>query len=125
MGDWVCTLRRALSGCWVGSSLQGTEKLGDQQGRYCMGPHWRDEGWDLHGPVDGFEQFRKQNQWALLSPSLVQSKDEGGGARLGISQEESAPGLWNPPPPVPRVQGGKKGRRQISEGLSQWRVVGI
>lgn len=68
------------SGCWV--------ENGEREGRvlpWCMQERW---GFGPGGPVDGSERFWKQNQRALLRLSLVQSREEGIGARLGVSQKE-------------------------------------
>lgn len=77
MGRLGCALRRTLAAEWR-MACRGQRSWASRRG----------EALDQGGPVDGFEQFWKQNQRALLRLALVQSRDEGVGARLGVSQKE-------------------------------------
>lgn len=79
MGRFGCTLGRTLAAGW---------RMASRRGGCGTGACRRDGALDQGGPGDGFERFWKQNRRALLRLSLVQSREEGVGARLGVSQEE-------------------------------------
>lgn len=116
MGRFGCTLGRTLAAGW---------RMASRRGGCGTGACRRDGALAQGGPGDGFERFWKQNQRASLRLSLVQSREEGVGARLGSHRRSShSTASWALGLASSCTQAARERKGQISESLSPWRVEG-